>query len=1086
MGRALADAENVTPDAVALSDPEPHEEIVAVKSGDVLGDVDSVADTLGEPDKDADIDVLAVGDAVRFPEGVLTTVALAVHAALADALRGVVRDTRGETVGERVTRSSLRLGDALVDGEGLSLTTEAVGEKEPLEGVACADRVALLLASGLGVADTDVDALRLGEPRALDDAIDETECDAQAVEERDGIADRDVVWHADDVGLWDAVRYIEPDTVCVRVRSDLLDVGDELSTTDVVTAPDVESETSAEREAEPETDCDPDNDVDALPLREDDAQAETVVRGDADSSDAVALAVTGAVGLTVVVSEKSATVADCVSLGVAVADAEIVARVADGESVGRLVLEETALDDEERVPDRVTDRDWVCVSETEKVARATVAETDGDDDSVFTTVDDRVSVTVAGFVRCGDDDGESVVDTVAELESDMYMERVDVLEAVTESASVGFAVDDAVAVALFVGLGVHVPRGLRDGERETLLLADMLDDAVSESDTRGERETTADPLAEPEIRADIELDGDADAEREPRADLVVDADADGERENAALDDGVTLTGADCVSLTRADSVKLIWGDCVLVSGAESVTEIGGVCVSVTGAESVTEIAAVLVPVIGADRVTVSRADFETDGDAVSDTESRADADAVLSALTLAGADCEGASVGRADTLMVPVSGAERVCESSADGVFVLVVELESVADDVVLDDADPVFDELDDADIVDEPRLVALIRDADMERLGSGESESDGLPDDDGDARADPLVATVSVGLRDEDGDIVIERETSGDLLTLAHALGVRDTGAEKDVDGGMVDVAVRAGDDETEGLAELVFESRRLTVKDGVADGEPLICGDLVPLLVTETELVGWGDAVSDGDGVELSDAFVAVALGEALPTALGVSERSGDRLADGDRDPLALPDGDCDADVDCDASVKLGGAVERGDADGARDTDVLDDVERDRDGLAEVDTDSVALRLMLGVRDARADAVRDEEPVADTLASDEKDSEADTLMVDDGESGRRVLVAHSDATAERDADGDAVSDAVALTEREDDAEAVTVDVGLVETVLVTDVLTESDADTERESTAEADDVGDADSHTVAVDDTLPDRLGVAVALAL
>jgi hypothetical protein len=301
VGGALVDAESVTPDAVALSEPEPLEQIVAVKDGDVLGDVECVSDTLGEPDKDAEIDALAVGDAVRFPEGVLATVALAVHAALADALRGVVRDASGETVDERVTRSSLWLGDALVVGEGLSLTTEAVGEKEPLDGVECADRVALLLASGLGVADTDIDALGLGEPSALDDAVDETECDAQAVEERDGIADRDVVWHAEDVGLWDAVRSIEPDTVCVRVRRDLLGVGDELSTAEVVTAPETERETSAERDAEPETDCDPDNDVDALPLRDDDAQAEKVARGDVDSSDAVALAVTSAVALTVVV-----------------------------------------------------------------------------------------------------------------------------------------------------------------------------------------------------------------------------------------------------------------------------------------------------------------------------------------------------------------------------------------------------------------------------------------------------------------------------------------------------------------------------------------------------------------------------------------------------------------------------------------------------------------------------------------------------------------------------------------------------------------------------------------------------------------
>ena len=47
------------------------------------------------------------------------------------------------------------------------------------------------------------------------------------------------------------------------------------------------------------------------------------------------------------------------------------------------------------------------------------------------------------------------------------------------------------------------------------------------------------------------------------------------------------------------------------------------------------------------------------------------------------------------------------------------------------------------------------------------------------------------------------------------------------------------------------------------------------------------------------------AVALGEALLTALGVSERSGERLTDGDLDPLTLPDIDCDADAVCDANV-------------------------------------------------------------------------------------------------------------------------------------------------------------------------------------
>lgn len=151
----------------------------------------------------------------------------------------------------------------------------------------------------------------------------------------------------------------------------------------------------------------------------------------------------------------------------------------------------------------------------------------------------------------------------------------------------------------------------------------------------------------------------------------------------------------------------------------------------------------------------------------------------------------------------------------------------------------------------------------------------------------------------------MIERETSGDLLALAHALCVRDTGAEYDVDGGIVDVGVRAGDDETDGLAELVFENIRLIVKDGDTDGEPLICGDFVPLLVTDMEFVVRSDAVKEGDGVELCDAFDAVALGEALLTALGVSERSGERLTDGDLDPLTLPDIDCDADAVCDANV-------------------------------------------------------------------------------------------------------------------------------------------------------------------------------------
>ena len=391
------------------------------------------------------------------------------------------------------------------------------------------------------------------------------------------------------------------------------------------------------------------------------------------------------------------------------------ARLTDGESVGRFVLEKSALVDDERVPDRVTDGERVCVSEMETVTRATVAETDGDSVSDFAAVDDRVSVSVARFVRCGDDDDESVVDTVAELESDTNIDRVDVFDAVTESASVGFAVADDVAVAVFVGLAVHEPRGLRDGERETLLLAVILEEAVTESEARGEREAPADSLEDPEIRADLELDGETDGEKETSADLVDDEDVEGDRENAAVDDELALSGADCVSVKRADKVKEIGGVCVLVTRAESVTEIWGDCVPVTGAESVIEIAAVRVPVPGAESVTVSNADFDMDGDEESDTESRAEADAVRSALPLASEDFEGGSVGFAETLIVPVSGAESVCESSADGVFVLVVELESVAEDVVLDDAEAVLDELEDAEIVDEARLVALIRDPDEE-----------------------------------------------------------------------------------------------------------------------------------------------------------------------------------------------------------------------------------------------------------------------------------------------------------------------------------------------------------------------------------
>lgn len=52
-----------------------------------------------------------------------------------------------------------------------------------------------------------------------------------------------------------------------------------------------------------------------------------------------------------------------------------------------------------------------------------------------------------------------------------------------------------------------------------------------------------------------------------------------------------------------------------------------------------------------------------------------------------------------------------------------------------------------------------------------------------------------------------------------------------------------------------------------------------------------------------------------------------------------------------------------------------MLEDVDRDRDELAEIDIDSVTLRLMLGVRDVRAEAVKDGEPVDDALISDEKD---------------------------------------------------------------------------------------------------------------
>lgn len=105
----------------------------------------------------------------------------------------MVLDISGETVDERVTMSSLWLGDALVDGEGLTLTTEAVGEMDPLEAVEYADCVALLLTRGLSVGETDADEHGLGDPLALEEAVDETDCDSQDVEERDGAADRDAV-----------------------------------------------------------------------------------------------------------------------------------------------------------------------------------------------------------------------------------------------------------------------------------------------------------------------------------------------------------------------------------------------------------------------------------------------------------------------------------------------------------------------------------------------------------------------------------------------------------------------------------------------------------------------------------------------------------------------------------------------------------------------------------------------------------------------------------------------------------------------------------------------------------------------------
>jgi len=214
----------------------------------------------------------------------------------------------------------------------------------------------------------------------------------------------------------------------------------------------------------------------------------------------------------------------------------------------------------------------------------------------------------------------------------------------------------------------------------------------------------------------------------------------------------TLDDVDADGDMRGERVKLADGDTVRDTGGEPLDD------ALAGAERVTESGPLRVAEGGGERLAESS--VENVSDASGETVPFVDA------LVLPLIDALVHALSAGETVCVPVPGTVSVCESSAVGVFVVVVDADTVGDDEVVGDADAVLVLLDEPVTVYVSAADGVSRDELLgESLGRGDDDTDGDASRDAEpdrsldcemlsvARALPL--STPLGLRDCKGDPV-------------------------------------------------------------------------------------------------------------------------------------------------------------------------------------------------------------------------------------------------------------------------------------------------------------------------------------------